>query len=390
MLITTVKPTGTVTIGSPEDRKYTFAEITDLINEALAQQKYVLIRRHLTFFLHPADEKIDSTMVPRVELNELPKRGRTEIVQVLLPLNHLVAADVQDELKRLLTPFGVIVSFQKQNALLVQDTVGSIERIRQTLEALDKPAPKPEKPAPLLVKMIDLKALGAADIAPEVRKLIGPESHCIALAAQKQLLIVGTAEEIAQIVKYVDELEEKPKKPAPAPKKYSVNFAQLGWKQVCTWYSFESGLERLDGALPTGTFTLLAQNGTQYTLAEITDLINDALLAEKWLLVRNEKEFAIVPADEKVDPKFVRRIAVSDIGERGRTELVEIEIKPDGVPVAVLVPIVRKLNGPFGARRVNDKANTLVVQDTAGNLLRIVNAVSDQIEKQRERKRENK
>src|SRR5262249_42934039 len=45
VMITTVKPTGSVTIKTDKDRKYTIKEVVDLINEALAQQKMVLIRR---------------------------------------------------------------------------------------------------------------------------------------------------------------------------------------------------------------------------------------------------------------------------------------------------------------------------------------------------------
>ena len=133
-MITTVKPTGSVTIKPGKGRKFTMGEITDLINETMAQQKFILIRRHMTFFIHPADEKLDPTLLPRIELSELPKRGKTEIVQVIIPLEGMVVDDVQEELKRLLTPFGSMVPLVKPNFLLVTDTVGNINRIRETLE----------------------------------------------------------------------------------------------------------------------------------------------------------------------------------------------------------------------------------------------------------------
>lgn len=136
-LITTVKPTGSLAFKPAKDKKFTMGEVTDLLNEALTQQKFILIRRNMTFFIHPADEKIDPTMVPRITLEELPKRGRTEIVEVILPIKGMVVADAQEELKRLLTPFGSMVPLEKSNSLLLRDTVGNIVRIRATLDEVE-------------------------------------------------------------------------------------------------------------------------------------------------------------------------------------------------------------------------------------------------------------
>ncbi|MBY0457284.1 MAG: hypothetical protein K2V38_08110, partial [Gemmataceae bacterium] len=136
-LITTVQPTGTVKIKPGGDRKFTIAEVTDLINEAMMQQKFVLIRRHMTFFIHPADEKIDPTLLPRVSLDELAKRGKTEIVQVVVPVEGLVVADSLDELKKMLTPFGTMIPLTQPNAYLLQDTVGNIARIKATIDDIE-------------------------------------------------------------------------------------------------------------------------------------------------------------------------------------------------------------------------------------------------------------
>jgi type II secretory pathway component GspD/PulD (secretin) len=136
-LITTVKPTGSLAFKPSKDKKFTMGEVTDLLNEALTQQKFILIRRNMTFFIQPADEKIDPTMVPRITLEELAKRGKTEIVEVILPIKGMVVADAQEELKRLLTPFGSMVPLEKSNSLLLRDTVGNIVRIQKTLDEVE-------------------------------------------------------------------------------------------------------------------------------------------------------------------------------------------------------------------------------------------------------------
>ena len=153
-LITTVKLTGTLSLNG-KDRKYTTGEVTDLINEALMQQKFILIRRHLTFFIHPTDEKIDG-LSPRVALAELPERGRTEIVQVVIPVeNRAVDDELVSELKKLLTPFGTMVPLTKQNAILVQDIAGNILRIKRALDALAAPIIPPgyDSRRPISIKL---------------------------------------------------------------------------------------------------------------------------------------------------------------------------------------------------------------------------------------------
>jgi RNA polymerase sigma factor (sigma-70 family) len=136
-----VKTLGNVSIQLPQDKKYSLPEITDIINELLSQQKYLLIRRRATFTVVPADEKIDSTLIPRIDISELPQHGKTEVVQVLIPIKS--AVDIAPEVQKLLTPFGAIAALRGH--LIVNDTAGNIQRIIQTIkevEEADKPMPK--------------------------------------------------------------------------------------------------------------------------------------------------------------------------------------------------------------------------------------------------------
>jgi type II secretory pathway component GspD/PulD (secretin) len=139
VLVTTVKPTGSVTIKPPKEKKYTLGEVTDLINEALRSQKFVLIRYNATFTIWPADEKIDATLIPPVLVSELPKRGKTEIVLCTVgPFKTISAPEVVGEVEKMCTPFGKVILFEKQNALQIMDTAGNILRIIETLDKGEK------------------------------------------------------------------------------------------------------------------------------------------------------------------------------------------------------------------------------------------------------------
>ena len=117
--------------------KLTLEEITDILNEGLMAQKYILIRRMATFTVLPADEKIDPTLVPRVRLDELEKRARTELVSVLLPLTRVKAEDIGPDVKKMMGPFGEVVVLGKGNALLLQDTAGNLRLIAQTIKEIE-------------------------------------------------------------------------------------------------------------------------------------------------------------------------------------------------------------------------------------------------------------
>jgi type II secretory pathway component GspD/PulD (secretin) len=387
VMITTVKPTGTVTLGPSQDKQFTLAEITDIINEALAQQKLILIRREKSFLLHPADEKVDPAFFRRVEPTELPELARTELAEVQLALNDLDAGEIGSELRKLLTPFGEI-AFAKGKVLIVRDTVGNIERIRQTITAIEKPAaPRgggadPWKPAgaePVLKRLNLQKPLVAADVAKNIEKAFaGQQLQVIPLPNENDVLVLASADLCEQIANHVRALQGR-------PKVYSIRFDKKSWKDVFAWYAAESGLTYVGAALPTGTFTFGAQNDLldgltpMYTLAEVTDHINDALLKQNWLLVRNDKSFAVVPADEKVDPKWVPQITINELPKRGRTELVQVVLTPKGLLVTDILPDIKKLLGPFGSA-IAFRNDSLVIQDIAGNILKIKKTL-DELEK---------
>ncbi len=132
-----VSPKGTFTSSNKAGKEVTIGEVTDLINESLLAQKLLLVRRHTTYVVVPA-EKIDAKFVPAVELKDLPARGRTELVEVAMTLRGIDAEEVSDELKKLLTSFGEIL-LAKGKWLVVRDTAGNVARIRETLDACSRP-----------------------------------------------------------------------------------------------------------------------------------------------------------------------------------------------------------------------------------------------------------
>src|SRR5918994_6021298 len=97
----------------------------------------------------------------------------------------------------------------------------------------------------------------------------------------------------------------KDKAPAPAPKQKLLTFSMSvkPWNDVMTWYANETGLafNSVDRP-PDGTFNFTPPKDPKtgqpklYTLSEVTDIINESLLAKNMVLVRQETTFRLWPA----------------------------------------------------------------------------------------------
>jgi type II secretory pathway component GspD/PulD (secretin) len=141
-LSTSAMPTGTFTFIPPKgsSHRFTLPEVIDILNESLGKRKYILIRRENSFFVMPSDEKIDPSILPRIEAQEFDLHGNSELVQMVLTLRRLSADDAATEVKKMMGPFGDAQAMKRANQLVLQDTVGNLKRIYQTLQVADNQA----------------------------------------------------------------------------------------------------------------------------------------------------------------------------------------------------------------------------------------------------------
>jgi type II secretion system protein D len=138
-LITPLQPpTGTFSMVVPANRKYSMAEIIDMINDGLLHHKYVMLRRPGSFTLVSADEKIPPELVPMIPLKELAEWGDTEIVKVIYPLKSLLAEETAPEAKKMMGPFSDVVPMVKANQLVLQDTAKNLRVVIAMLDDYEK------------------------------------------------------------------------------------------------------------------------------------------------------------------------------------------------------------------------------------------------------------
>ena len=97
-----------------------------------------LIRRDASFSVISADQPLDGNLVARVTVDRLEKRGKTEIVQILVTLKVMNADEFAPEVKKQLGPFGSVVAFTAANQLLIQDSAGNLRRLMKTIDLIEK------------------------------------------------------------------------------------------------------------------------------------------------------------------------------------------------------------------------------------------------------------
>src|SRR5262245_27143525 len=146
--IASATPNGTFNFVPGSQKKYTMAQIIDILNEALIAKGHLLIHRANSLLLMPADEPVPVELVPRVRLNDLAGRGNTELVSVVVALNTEKADDIAPEIKKLLSPFGQVVVLKQPNQLVIQDLTGNLRKVIETISGVENADMLPQAKKP--------------------------------------------------------------------------------------------------------------------------------------------------------------------------------------------------------------------------------------------------
>lgn len=162
-----------------DDGKFTVTQALDVLNGYLLQKGYLLVRRDKFLVVVSTDAGIPPNLVPQIPLSELPKRGRFELVSVLLPLDGMDPDTAADEAQELLGPQGKIVPLSKSGRLLVTDVAGNIQRIHELLNGLTG---NPAGNVPVF-QSFQLKHVSVMEAEKVVRDLFGLPQRVVAGSA---------------------------------------------------------------------------------------------------------------------------------------------------------------------------------------------------------------
>ena len=117
--------------------QYTPTEALDVINGHLIQKGFLLVRRNQFLVCLNVDDGIPPNLVPSVTVDELPKRGKNELMTLTIPLDGIEAEDAASEVEGLLGPQGKVVGLSKANQLVVTDIGSNLQRIYHLMTSVD-------------------------------------------------------------------------------------------------------------------------------------------------------------------------------------------------------------------------------------------------------------
>jgi type II secretion system protein D len=168
-------------------------------------------------------------------------------------------------------------------------------------------------------------------------------------------------------------------KPAEEP---TYEFAMSGkpWKDVFAWLNEKTELPIVGVAVPTGTFHITGPANRKYNMGEVIDIINAGLLSnedkQKYFLIRREREFVLLAADQKNYEGLVPLVKLADLSMKkfGKTQMVMVVVPLTSLVAEEVKDEVGKMLSPFG--KVDSlKPNSLRIADQVSNIEHILDVL---------------
>lgn len=282
---------------------------------------------------------------------------------------------------------------ERTNSLVATGGAADLARVEGLLQKLDTEDARGEVRTE--IRVFELGRLEPDDALEASLRLVfdGRRTGKFVLDRRRRVVVasadVPTLMIAEGLLKRLGELPE-PKVETPRPgdtKRYTLAFRNKPWGEVLEWLARQSGMPVLSPSKPDGSFTFIPPRGKTYTMPEILDILNEKLSShptQKYLLIRRERSFVLVPADEKIDPGLIPRVRPEELDGRAKTEILAVVFPLKSVSAEEVAPDVKKLLGPFGEVVAIKESNQLLVQDTVSNLRRVRKMLQDIERKGRE------
>ncbi|HYV35377.1 MAG TPA: hypothetical protein VE988_06720 [Gemmataceae bacterium] len=210
---------------------------------------------------------------------------------------------------------------------------------------------------------LTLRNMEADKVAAFAKPLLGPWGAVFPSENGKEIVLLDTVANLRKIT--------------PLLADYDAHNTRSGvprdsWKNTLDWLSARTGLPLAAKVMPVKPLAGAWADGERLVRTEeVIDLLNEALVEQKLLILRGERALHVVWTDEAIDPVLVPHVKWAELAERGKTEVVSINVMFKKKDIAALVEYLSPMLSPFGrAEKVAD--DELVLQDTVANLQTIL------------------
>ncbi|MEO1979727.1 MAG: hypothetical protein ABGZ24_04360, partial [Fuerstiella sp.] len=123
-----------------DSRRHTLEKSMDIVNGFLIHEGFILVRHEQLLFLLSTAEEIPSHLIDTVSPEELQWRGQYELVSVMVPVLHAVPAELEAQMKDLMTPLGTITHVNSAKVLVMRDLRVRLDFLLQMVARADREA----------------------------------------------------------------------------------------------------------------------------------------------------------------------------------------------------------------------------------------------------------
>jgi type II secretory pathway component GspD/PulD (secretin) len=149
----------------------------------------------------------------------------------------------------------------------------------------------------------------------------------------------------------------------------TFNFKEVPWELALKRIAQENGMSLQMSRAPAGTFTFFDEHS--YSPTDAIDVLNDHLLAQEFILVRNGRNLILFSTKDEIPSNLIPFVQTADLPRLGRNELASVAIPVHQGIVQTAEQEGEELIGPLGRITALSSSRRILVTDTGANLRRI-------------------
>lgn len=327
-----------------DNREYTPAQAIDLLNSILLTKGFTLVRRDKLLILVEIKDGIPDDIVPRVNFEELAKRGIYEIVTVAFSLGDKPVDAVQAEIRPVLGSYGKMSLLPNSRQLLVTETVGKLRAINLLIESVPSPAKPPAQPPEKPPEPSEVRSYPLGKLEPTgtmaALKQLAPSTIISADSTTGRIVVYGPISQLELVKAYLAQLDVAPDQNPDLPR---VQTYELKGK-----FSEQRLLEQLAIAVPRAKYSFDAASGRLVALATTSQhgAIRDALEQMELVVDQDRAKSVQVFALRRANPTVVAEIvsAVSPAASvRADPATSSIVVRANESELAIIGQLIQQL-----------------------------------------------
>ena len=150
---------------------------------------------------------------------------------------------------------------------------------------------------------------------------------------------------------------------------WSFSFKDAPWPVVIRNLSGQFGFSVDFVETPTSTFTYFDSN--TYSVDRALDVLNDHLLKEGFIIVRNERNLTVIGASGEIPDSSVPFVGIHDLDRLGRNELASVAFPIRHADPVQAVQEISQLLSPLGHVKALSDSRRVIITDTGTYLRRL-------------------